>query len=77
MYMIPNERELPMGESSEESNDRLYQALMQHKKNCYSNEQSINGSILSMNEANLQRRTQANGAASVVTASTHYHSNAR
>jgi hypothetical protein len=63
--------------SPEETNDSLYKALLSHKQQANSRQQSIAGSIKSLNEANAMRRTQAEDAPSVVTASTHYQSNAR
>ena len=66
-----------MQSSPEETNDSLYKALLSHKQQANSRQQSIAGSIKSLNEANAMRRTQAEDAPSVVTASTHYQSNAR
>ena len=64
-------------QSSSDVNDSLYQALLLHKQQMATKEQSIAGSIRCLSEANAMRRTQAEDASSVVTASTHYQTNAR
>jgi hypothetical protein len=66
-----------MQSSPEEANDSLYQALLSHKQQVASRQQSIAGSIKCLSEASAMRRTQAEDASSVITASTHYQSNAR
>jgi uncharacterized protein involved in exopolysaccharide biosynthesis len=64
-------------QSTAETNDSLYQALLSYKQQTASQQQCIAGSVQCVSEASAMRRMQAQDASSVVTASTHYQSNAR
>jgi hypothetical protein len=64
-------------QTTEVLNNDLYEAMLAHKQKVFNREQSIAGDSRCVSEANAKRRAQAEEAASVVTASTHYQNNTR